>query len=94
MSKNKDFDNTVLAMSEWLDERMDGYLILVTKNGANGMIMNCESEDVADALASGMIDHPSLRQIVLEAVALAMEQLGEINHCGDDASNLDDLNMN
>ena len=93
MSKNKDFDNTVLAMSEWLDERMDGYLILLTKNGANGMIMNGESEDVADALASGMIDHPELGEIVLQAVAMAMQELSE-PHCGDDTKDINDLNLN
>ena len=38
MSKKNNFDNTVLAMSEWLDERMDGYLMLLTKDGQSGMI--------------------------------------------------------
>lgn len=84
MSKSKDFDNTVLAMSEWLDERMDAYLIILTKDGGSGLIKNGEDEDLVEALADGMVDHPYLRQIILEAVALAMEQLGEISHCGDD----------
>ena len=72
MSKKKDFDNTVLAMSEWLDERMDGYLMLLTKDGQSGMIMNGESDDVTEALASGMVDHEKLRAIVLRAVGMAM----------------------
>ena len=93
MSK-KDFDNTVLAMSEWLDERMDGYLMLLTKDGQSGMIMNGDSEDVEEALASGMVDHPELREIVLTAVAMAMQELGEISHCGEDAGNIKDLNLN
>ena len=91
MSKNKDFDNTVLAMSEWLDERMDAYLIILTKYGGSGLIKNGENEDIVEALADGMVDHPSLCQIILEAVALAMEQLGEINHCGED---INDFNLN
>jgi hypothetical protein len=84
MSKSKDFDNTVLAMSEWLDERMDGYLLLLTKDGQSGMIMNGDDEDVAEALASGMVDYEELRAIVLRAVGMAMHILAEINHCGDD----------
>lgn len=92
MSKSKDFDNTVLAMSEWLDERMDGYLILLTKNGANGMIMNGNDDNVVEALASGMEDHPELRDIVLRAISLAMEslELSDPNDFGD----IDDFNMN
>lgn len=91
MSKKKDFDNTVLAMSEWLDERMDGYLMLLTKDGQSGMIMNGESDDVTEALASGMVDHEELRAIVLRAVGMAMHELDEINHCGED---INDINLN
>lgn len=90
MSKKKDFDNTVLAMSEWLDERMDGYLMLLTKDGQSGMIMNGDDDDVTEALASGMVDHEELRAIVLRAVGMAMH---EINHC-DDADEIDSFNMN
>jgi hypothetical protein len=91
MSKKKDFDNTVLAMSEWLDERMDGYLMLLTKDGQSGMIMNGEADDVTEALASGMVDHEELRAIVLRAVGMAMHELDEINHCGED---INDINLN
>ena len=91
MSKKKDFDNTVLAMSEWLDERMDGYLMLLTKDGQSGMIMNGEADDVTEALASGMVDHEELRAIVLRAVGMAMHELDEISHCGED---INDINLN
>lgn len=91
MSKNNDFDNTVLAMSEWLDQRMDAYLILLTKDGASGMIMNGEADDVIDALASGMVAHPELREVILSAVAVAMEELDADHHCGND---IKDFNMN
>ena len=85
----KEFDNTVLAMSEWLDQRMDAYLILLTKDGASGMIMNGESDDIVDSLASGMVDHPELREIVLKAVGLAMHQIEEeCHHCGDDVNDI------
>lgn len=92
MSKSKDFDNTVLAMSEWLDERMDGYLLLLTKDGQSGMIMNGNDDNVVEALASGMEDHPELRDIVLSAISLAMEslELSDPNDFGD----IDDFNMN
>lgn len=93
MSKSKDFDITVLAMSEWLDERMDGYLILLTKDGASGMIMNGEADDVIDALASGMVDHEELRAIVLKAV-VAMHEIEEQHHCGDDVNEINNFNMN
>lgn len=91
MSKNKDFDNTVLAMSEWLDKKMDAYLILLSKDGGNGMILNGDSDDVVDALASGMVDHKELRTIVLQAVGLAMHEIEQQNHCGDD---INEFNMN
>jgi hypothetical protein len=94
MSKSKDFDNTVLAMSEWLDERMDAYLMLLTKDGASGMIMNGESDDVIDALASGMVDHEELRAIVLKAVGVAMHEIEEQHHCGDDVDDINRFNMN
>lgn len=93
MSKSKDFDNTVLAMSEWLDKRMDAYLMLLTKDGASGMIMNGESDDVIDALASGMVDHEELRAIVLKAVGVAMHE-EEQHHCGDDVNDINNFNMN
>ena len=91
---SKDFDNTVLAMSEWLDERMDAYLMLLTKDGASGMIMNGESDDVIDALASGMVDHEELRAIVLKAVGVAMHEIEEQHHCGDDVDDIKRFNMN
>lgn len=94
MSKSKDFNNTVLAMSEWLDERMDAYLMLLTKDGASGMIMNGESDDVIDALASGMVDHEELRAIVLKAVGVAMHEIEEQHHCGDDVNDINNFNMN
>lgn len=92
MSKSKDFDNTVLAMSEWLDERMDGYLMLLTKDGQSGMIMNGNDDNVVEALASGMEDHPELRDIVLRAISLAMESLELSNP--NDFGDIDDFNMN
>lgn len=92
MSKSKDFDNTVLAMSEWLDERMDGYLLLLTKDGQSGMIMNGNDDNVVEALASGMEDHPELRDIVLSAIHLAMESL-ELSD-PNDFGGIDDFNMN
>lgn len=90
----RDFDNTVLAMSEWLDERMDAYLMLLNKSGQCGMIMNGEGDDIVESLASGMVDHEELRAIVLRAVGVAMHELDIINHCGDDAKDINDLNLN
>lgn len=89
--RKKDFDNTVLAMSEWLDKKMDAYLILLSKDGGNGMILNGDSDDVVDALASGMVDHKELRTIVLQAVGLAMHEIEQQHHCGDD---INEFNMN
>lgn len=92
MSKKNNFDNTVLAMSEWLDERMDGYLMLLTKDGQSGMIMNGEADDVIDALASGMVDHEELRSIVLKAMGVAMHELEQIEP--DDLGDINNFNMN
>ena len=84
----EDFNNTVMAMSEWLDGRMDGYLLLLTKDGQSGMIMNGETEDIVEALASGMVDHDELRAIILKALGLAMHELECEHHCGDDINYL------
>lgn len=84
MSKTNDFDNTVLAMSEWLDQRMDAYLMLLSKDGQSGMIMNGEADDMVEALASGMVDHIELREIILKAVGLAMHEIEQQHHCGGD----------
>lgn len=95
MSKSKDFDNTVLAMSEWLDVRMDGYMMVLTKDGQSGMIMNGDDEDVIESLACGMVDHPELRAIILKAVGVAMHQIEqECHHCGNDTEDINDFNPN
>lgn len=94
MSKNKDFDNTVLAMSEWLDERMDGYLMLLTKDGQSGMIMNGDSDDIVESLASGMVDHKELRAIVLKAVGMAMLELDILSQGGEEVDGIGNFNMN
>ena len=94
MSKNKDFDNTVLAMSEWLDERMDGYLMLLTKDGQSGMIMNGDSDDIVESLASGMVEHKELRAIVLKAVGMAMLELDILSQNGEEVDGIDLFNMN
>lgn len=94
MSKKNNFDNTVLAMSEWLDERMDGYLMLLTKDGQSGMIMNGDPDDIVESLASGMVDHKELRAIVLKAVGMAMLELDILSQGGEEVDGIGDFNMN
>lgn len=93
MSK-KDFDNTVLAMSEWLDERMDAYLMLLSKDGQSGMIMNGDADDIVESLASGMVDHKELRAIVLKAVGMAMLELDILSQGGEEVDGIGDFNLN
>lgn len=91
MSKSKDFDNTILAMSEWLDDKMDAYLIILSKDGQSGLIKNGEDEDIVESLADGMVAHQELREIILQAVGLAMSQIEQGHHCGND---INEYNLN
>lgn len=94
MSKSNDFDNTVLAMSEWLDQRMDAYLMLLSKDGQSGMIMNGDADDIVESLASGMVDHKELRAIVLKAVGMAMLELDILSQGGEEVDGIGDFNLN
>lgn len=87
----KDFENTVLAMSEWLDEHVDGYFLTLTLDGQSGMIKAGDDDHVIESLADGMVAHPELREVILSAVAVAMEELDADHHCGND---IKDFNMN
>ena len=78
-------------MSEWLDERMDGYIIALTKDGASGLVMNGDDEDLVESLAARMVEHAELRGIVLKAVGRAMHEIEQEHHCGDD---INEFNMN
>lgn len=94
MSKKNNFDNTVLAMSEWLDQRMDAYLMLLSKDGQSGMIMNGDADDIVESLASGMVDHKELRAIVLKAVGMAMLELDILSQGGEEVDGIGDFNLN
>lgn len=94
MSKKNNFDNTVLAMSEWLDQRMDAYLMLLSKDGQSGMIMNGDADDIVESLASGMVDHKELRAIVLKAVGMAMLELDILSQNGEEVDGIGDFNLN
>ena len=94
MSKKNNFDNTVLAMSEWLDQRMDAYLMLLSKDGQSGMIMNGDTDDIVESLASGMVDHKELRAIVLKAVGMAMLELDILSQNGEEVDGIGDFNLN
>lgn len=83
---SKEIKNTVLAMSEWMDERMDAYLMFLSKDGQSGMIMNGDSDEVVEALASGIVEHKELRAMVLKAVGIAMHEIEAQHHCGDDVN--------
>lgn len=87
----KDFENTVLAMSEWLDEHVDGYFLTLTLDGQSGMIKAGDDDHVIESLADGMVAHPELREVILSAVAVAMEELDQSHHCGGD---INDFNAN
>lgn len=71
MSKKK--SNTMLAFSEWMDVHSDGYLIAFTNNGNSGLIMNGRQEDLVAMLASGMIDHQELRNVIEESLFIVIE---------------------
>lgn len=80
--KNKDNNgNAIIAFSDWLDSKKYSYAIFLYKDEECGILSNGDPESVLASIASGMIEHPWLLELVTTAVATAVSA---INHEGED----------
>ena len=69
----KEIENTVLAMTEWLDENTDGYLVLITKDSQTMCIVKSKKEkNLLESLVSGIIKEPALKSLLRKALSIAM----------------------
>lgn len=74
----------IIAFSEWLEDKGYSYALFMCKDEECGILSNGEPEQVVAALASGMIEHPRLLELVTTAVATAV---GAMNDDVDDKLN-------
>lgn len=69
----KEIENTVLAMTEWLDENTDGYMALVTKGGESMCVVKSKDEKLLlQSLVTGMANEPVLKGLVARALGIVM----------------------
>lgn len=76
--KNKENNgDAIIAFSDWLDSKEYSYAIFLCKDEGCGVLSNGTTEDIVASIASGMIEHPWLLELVTTAVATAVSA---INH--------------
>ena len=69
----KEIENTVLAMTDWLDENTDGYLALITKNSESMCVVKSKDEKkLLESLVSGMVCEPALKNLLEKALGIVM----------------------
>ena len=69
----KELENTILAMTEWLDEHTDGYLSIVTKDGESMCVVKSRDEKLLlESLVSGMVNEPILKGLMSRALGIVM----------------------
>ena len=68
----KELENTILAMTEWLDEHTDGYLMIITKGEDSMLAAKGKHDQMVNALASGMMEDDRIKAVVLDAVKIVM----------------------
>lgn len=69
----KEIENTVLAMTEWLEENTDGCFMIVTKGDDSMCAVKCkDSKLLLKSLVSGMVKVPELKELMSRALGIAM----------------------
>lgn len=69
----KDYENTIKAFTDWLDQECKDYFILVRDidgEGTNLCGANGDMKQLSVTLSSGMLDHPPLEQLFSNAVMM------------------------
>lgn len=73
----KNFENAVISFGEWLQEQESSYAIFVVKGDHTRFMLSGETADVISSIATAIINDEQTRQVILEALDLAAEVLGE-----------------
>jgi|GEM_PF-4458808 len=69
----KEIENTVLAMTEWLEENTDGCFMIVTKGDDSMCAVKCKDPKLLlKSLVSGMVKVPELKELMSRALGIAM----------------------
>lgn len=73
MSKNKPNNgDTILAFTEWLDEKGYSYLMFLAKDGGGGVVSNGDSEEIAKSIVCTLLEHPPLMDIIVDAMNIVL----------------------
>ncbi len=73
MSKNiPNNGNTILAFTEWLDEKGYSYLMFLAKDGGGGVVSNGDSEEIAKAIVCTLLEHPPLMDLIVDAMNIVL----------------------
>ena len=75
MSKKNEPNNgdTILAFTEWLDEKGYSYLMFLAKDGGGGVVSNGDSEEIAKSIVCTMLEHPPLIDIIANALSIVLD---------------------
>lgn len=74
MSKNKPNNgDTILAFTEWLDEKGYSYLLFLAKDGGGGVVSNGDSEEIAKSIVCTLLEHPPLMDIIANALSIVLD---------------------
>lgn len=73
MSNNKGTNgDTILAFTEWLDQKGYSYLMFLAKDGGGGVVSNGDSEEIAKAIVCTLLEHPPLMDIIVNAMNIVL----------------------
>lgn len=73
----KNFENAVISFGEWLQEQDSSYAIFVVKGDKTRFMLSGDTADVISSIATAMINDEQVRQVMVEAIDLAVEVLNE-----------------
>lgn len=73
----KNFENAVISFGEWLQEQDSSYAIFVVKGDKTRFMLSGDTADVISSIATAMINDEQVRQVMTEAIDLAVEVLNE-----------------
>lgn len=71
--KNKaNNSDTILAFTEWLDQKGYSYLMFLAKDDGGGVVSNGDSEEIAKAIVCTLLEHPPLMDIIVNAMNIVL----------------------
>ena len=74
MSKYKPNNgDTILAFTEWLDEKGYSYLLFLAKDGGGGVVSNGDSVEIAKSIVCTLLEHPPLIDIIANALSIVLD---------------------